>query len=140
MSTAFFPQGTKLKRKNPSTGVYEDISQVVVASFGSVTTEFDDVTNHDSPQGFREKKATLKDPGSIPCQLIFNPDNALHQQLFADNAAGTLITWRVVLPNATTSTTEFDAYVTGLNNPAEVARAMRLDFSLERSGAPSFTW
>lgn len=140
MSTAFFPHGTTVHRKNPSTGVFEKVPQVLVTSFGSVTTEFDDITNHDSPQGFREKQAVVKDPGTIPCQLVFNPDEPMHQQLFADNAAGTKLTWRITLPNATTSKTEFDAFVTGLNNPAEVTRAMRLDFGLERTGAPTFTW
>jgi predicted secreted protein len=145
MSTPFFPQGTRLKRRNPGTGVYENVPQVLVTSFGSVTTEFDDITNHDSVSGYREKAATVKDPGSIPCQLVFNPADAMHQQLFTDNKNGTKLTWRVVLPDANGvvdagAMTQFDAYVTGLDNPAEVARAMRLDFSLERTGAPTFTW
>jgi hypothetical protein len=140
MSTAFFPQGTKLYRKNPATDEYQEITQVVVTNFGSVAQEFDDITNHSSPAGFREKVATIKDPGTIACQLIFDPANLLHRQLFADNAAGTLLSWRITIPTPSSSKTEFDAYVTGLNNPAQETRAMRLDFSLERSGQPTFTW
>jgi hypothetical protein len=140
MSTAFLPHGTKLYRKNPSTLVYQEITQVVVISFGTVTQEFDDYTNHSSTAGFREKIAVLKDPGTIPCQLIFDPANLLHRQLFTDNAGGTLLSWRITIPTPSASKTEFDAYVTGLSNPAEVARAMRLDFGLERTGQPTFTW
>ena len=145
MSTPFFPQGTQLKRQDPDTLAWDLVPQVLVTSFGSVTTEFDDITNHDSPLGFREKAATLKDPGNIPCELIFNPAEAMHQQLFDDNVDGTLLSWRVILPDAAKvpgagAMTEFTAYVTGLNNPAEVTRAMRLTFNLERTGAPTFTW
>lgn len=139
-TTALFPIGTKLFRKNPSSGTYEAVPQVVVVGFGSVTTDYDDITNHDSTGGYKEQMALLKDPGEIACELIFNPDDTMHQTLFADNAAGALRSWRVRLPNTSASETDFDAFVTGLNAPAEVTRAMRLSFTLRRSGAPTFNW
>ena len=139
-TTAFFPQGTKLKRKNPSTGVYEDIPGITSVGFGTVESDFDDITSHDSASGVKEKAPTLKDAGKIQCELIFNPANALHQGLFTDNLNNTKLTWRVVLPNVANSTTEFDAYVTGLDLPATVKENMRLSFALERTGLPTFTW
>ena len=135
-TTSFFPIGTKLKRKNPSTGVYEDIKQCSVLNTPQVTTDYDDVTNHDSVGGFKEYEALLKDPGEIPCELIFNPAEALHKQLFTDNRLGTKLSWRLVLPDAGVTTFDFDAFVSGLQMPLDVTRSARLSFTLRVSGAP----
>jgi hypothetical protein len=107
---------------------------------GSITTDKDEITSMNSTGGVKEKMALLKDPGAIPCELVFNPDNTMHRQLFADNLAGTLLTWRVRLPNAGVSTETFDAFVEGLDAPIELTRGMRLKFNLERSGLPVFVW
>ena len=58
-STAFFPKGSQLQRKNPSTTVYENIPQAVSIGFPGSTQEFDDITNHDSPSGFAARRSRV---------------------------------------------------------------------------------
>jgi hypothetical protein len=135
-TTSFFPIGTKLKRKDPATSVYADVPQVANIAIPSITTDYDDVTNHDSVGGYKEYQALLKDPGEITGELIYDPANAMHNQLFADNEAGIKLGWRIVLPNAAAKTWTFDAFLSGLTMPLDTTRSARLGFTLRVSGAP----
>jgi hypothetical protein len=72
--------------------------------------------------------------------VVFDPDNLMHRQLFADNLAATELNWRIQLPNATQSKEEFEATVSISDSQALPTQIMRLGFSLEPTGLPSFVW
>jgi hypothetical protein len=140
MSTAFLPHGTKLFRQHPTTQEWQEITQVSIVGFVGITHEKEDYTNHSSPGGVREQKVTLKTPNPVPCQVVFDPDNLLHRQLFADNIAATELNWRIQLPNATQSKEEFEATVSISDSQTLPTQIMRVGFSLEPTGIPTFTW
>jgi len=138
-TTALFAKGTKLKRKNTGTGLYEDVPQATVLNTPQVTTDYDDITNHDSPSAYKEYLATLKDPGQIAFELIWDPGNSMHTQLFNDMVNGTLLDWKIVLPNIAATTFSFSAYVAAFGANLEYSKGARVSGQLRISGAPTLT-
>ena len=137
-STAFFPKGSQLQRKNPSTSVYENIPQAISIGFPGSTQEFDDITNHDSPAGFAERLATIKTPRDVPVEILYIPDNAMHGVLFDDAEASPvpLRNWRIMFPAPyATRGFQFDAYMASPDGQLLPRNASRVTFNLAVSGA-----
>jgi|SRR5690349_5845171 len=135
MSTALLPLGSKLKRLNPNTAVYEDVPQVISMGFPGATQEFDDITNMDSPSGFRERVATVKTPSDMPVEILFNPAIAMHATLLADNRQNPvpLRTWRVIFPNGSDGF-QFQAYPGSPTGNMGAVNAVRTTINLGISG------
>lgn len=138
-TTALFAKGTKLKRKNPTTLLYEDVPQATVLNTPQVETDYDDVSNHDSPSAYKEWLPTMKDAGEISFDLIWNPGDAMHAQLFTDNVNGTLLDWKIVLPNVAATTFSFSAYVSKFGGNLEYSKGARLSCGLKVTGAPALS-
>lgn len=136
-TTALFAKGTKLKRKNPGTGSFEDILQATVLMTPQISTDYEDISNHDSPSAYREWLAEMKDAGEITFELVWNPADTLHNQLFTDQANATLLDWKIVLPNGPASTFSFSAFVSGFSANLEL-KAARISGKLKISGAVTF--
>jgi hypothetical protein len=90
--------GSKLQRKNPSTGVFEDVPQMVIVPVPSATQNYLEGTNHDSPGRFEENEPGIKTGDEIPASLRYHYDIALHVQLFNDFVNQTKLTWRALFP------------------------------------------
>lgn len=136
-STAFFPKGSQLKRKNPSTGTFEAIPQCISIGFPGSTQEFDDITNHDSPSGFAERVATIKTPRDVPVEILYVPDNGMHNTLFDDAETNPvpLRTWRIEYPAPYASRGfQFDAYIGSPDGQLLTRNASRITFTLAVSG------
>lgn len=137
-STAFFPKGSQLLRKNPTTSVYEAIPQCTSIGFPGSTQEYDDITNHDSVGGYAERLATIKTPRDVPVEILFVPDNAMHSVLFDDAEASPvpLRTWRIMFPAPyATRGFQFDAYPASPDGQLLPRNASRVTFTLGVSGA-----
>ena len=137
-STAFFPKGTVLSRKNPTTAVYEAVPQCTSIGFPGSAQEFDDITNHDSPAGYAERLATIKTPSDVPIEILLIPDNAMHNAIFDD--AGTnpvpLRSWKIMYPAPySTRGWSFDAYPTSPSGTLGPRNAAKVSFNLNISGA-----
>ena len=130
-------KGAKLQRYNGST--YDDIPQCRVINTPAVVTDYLDGTNHDSPSFFNEYVDGPKDGGDIPVEIVWNPAISLHVQLYSDMLAQTLLTWRVVLNNGTSSTFQFTARVSTFNVPLDYQNIVTAQMSLKVSAAPTFT-
>lgn len=90
------------------------IPGVVSFSDGETSTEEVDVTDYDSPAGWREFANGLKEGGTGSIVLHFDPSNAVHQALEAA-AGGAAIQFRVTI--SSTRKLEFSALVQGFNTP-----------------------
>lgn len=106
-----------------------------------ITTEYQDVTSLDSPNGFREFIPGLKDAGeiSIPCGYT----TAGYNQAVQFQLAGTLIHFRTTLPLETGQTSgdvfEFTGYVTPEMEQNGVGDPIGMNLNIRTSGAPDFT-
>jgi hypothetical protein len=135
MSTPLLPLGSKLQRQHPSTLVFEDIPQVISMGFPGATQEFDDITNMDSPSGFRERVATVKAPTDMAVELLYNPALAMHNTMIDDAASNPvpLRTFRVLFPNLTDGF-QFTAYPGSPTGNITAVAAARTTINLGISG------
>lgn len=137
-SNSLFAKGTALQRKNPSTGTYEAVPQVSNISTPQITADEEEITNHDSTGSYKEFAQTLKDGGQVDFEIVYDPANAMHQQLFSDMTAGTLLTWRIVLPGAV-RTFQFDGFLRQFGGSLNASSIARMSASIRISGAPTLT-
>jgi len=137
-SYALLAKGSSLKRKNPTTSLYEDVPQCTILNAPSITQDFDDITNHSSAGGFKEYVATLRDGGELSVEVVWDPINvAIHGTIYDDAVAEPLPLrdWKVLLPNGTSGWT-FSAFITSPNIPLDFTKAIRAAFTLRISGQP----
>lgn len=116
------------------------IAQVMDIDGPDLSTDTDEITNHDSPDGVEEFLPTIKRTGEVTFELVFNGDFPSHDdnggliQAWQDRA---LDSYEITYPDA--STWDFEAYVTGFSMAAPVDGHLSADVTLRPSGAPSFT-
>ena len=128
--------GTLLQWNNAS--VYTTVAQVFrIGEFNLVTKEFIDCTAHDSSSGYREFLATLMDTAEFDAEIQFDPADAGHQHLLTSAQSLTSETWRVVYPDASTTTWQFTGIISSMNvGEATVDGLMMATISFKRvSGA-----
>lgn len=130
--------GTKLK-KIKSGSEPEDILIGNVTSIGRIGLESEDidVTDFDSPDGFREFVAGLKDAGSVPISgWIKNDENVEYLLGLADSQS--MEEWEIEFPSG--ATWEFTGYVR-LYEESELAVEGVRNYSVEIriSGKPTYT-
>lgn len=101
-----------------------------------------DVTNHDSPNGFKEFLAGLADPGEVTFTINFDPTNASHNQttgLMALLSEVTTRNWQLIMPIDASSGKKwgytFAALVTGFEPKGPVEEAITADVTLKVAGA-----
>lgn len=138
-STYILAKGSKLYLKNLTTLVYDAIPQATVLNAPSITQDFDDITNHDSSGGFKEKAATLRDGGSLAIEVVWDVVNiAIHATLYDLSVAEPLPLrdWKILLPNLLNGWS-FAAFVVAPNIPLDFTKAIRAGFTLEVSGQPT---
>lgn len=101
---------------------------------GGDTEEFD-MTDHDSPANTAESIPTIVDPGQLTCTVHFDPANALHQQLAADQTDLTTRNYQLVLTDPDNTIVRFPAYVAGFRLGAPVRGALTFQLTLRIAGA-----
>ena len=94
MSEAIGTLGTTLKRG------LQHIAQVQDVSGPELSTDTDEITNHDSPDGVEEFIPTIKRTGEITFPLVFLPSDPSH-----DNDTGCWRPGRTARSTATSSRT-----------------------------------
>jgi hypothetical protein len=94
-------KGSKLYRKNPTSSTYEEIPQCTVLTGPQIRQDFDEITNHSSPGGYKEYAATLRDGGELPLEVLWDIINIpIHVVLYDDSVAEPLPVrlWGIILP------------------------------------------
>lgn len=107
--------GTVLEYSTDNGGTWTAIAGLTNIDTPSGTTEEVDATAHDSPGGYREFIAGLKDPGEVSIEGYYDPNDATHDGssgLPSLWASGDVVSWRVRSPaHGSNSGVEFDGYV-----------------------------
>jgi len=98
-----------------------------------------DVTNHSSGIPWREKKASLIDPGQVVFDIAYVPTEATHNQtsgLLRDLKNRTLRNFKLVFPDGGASTWTFAAFVTQFSAQEPIDNVILATVTLELSGQP----
>lgn len=138
---AFIGYPAQLKRGDSgSPEVFTKIAEVLKVTPPGVTNEQIEVTNMDSPSGFKEFILGMGDPGEVSFGVNFQPDQATHDAttgLWADAVAKTVRNWKLVFADSTASTVSFSAMVTALKiNEVAPNSAVTADLTLKVTGSP----
>jgi hypothetical protein len=139
MSTYMLAKGSKLYRKNPTSSVYEEIPQCTVLTGPQIKQDFDEITNHSSPGGYKEYAATLRDGGELPLEVLWDIINIpIHVVLYDDAVAEPLPIrlWGVILPGALHGW-GFPGYLTSPAPNLDFTKAIRMGATVRISGAPT---
>ncbi len=135
MSEGVAALGTTLTRGGTAIAQIQDIDGP------DLSTDTDEITNHDSPDGVEEFIATIKRTGEVTFPLVFLGSDATHDgdtgliQGWADRSLDAYV---MTYPGEGGSWT-FNAYVTGFKMTAPVNGHLAADVTLRPSGAPTFT-
>lgn len=140
MSTpALFTKGAALWRKNPSTLIFEKVPYARTLAAPEINQDYADASNHDSPNNFKEWIDTFRDGGDLPMEFIWNPaePSLLHVQLYNDALAQTILNWKVILNNATSTSFPFTARVAKFSLPLPHDQVMVMSGTLKVTANPS---
>lgn len=135
MSDATSAFGTLLKQGDAaSPEVFTTVAEVRNITFGPLTTELIDVTNHDSANNHREKIASLRDSGECTFTINYLPDNATHINsaggLLATYVARTARNWTVDWTDPTPTTWAFTGVITSFGVNAPIDDALTADVTI----------
>lgn len=95
------------------------------------TAEVEDITNHSSPQKYREKVATILDGGELTFDLVYNHEvgqGVLRAAFQAMETDEVIITW----PDGSTAT--FDGLITTWGWATPVAGTLRANIGITVTG------
>lgn len=137
MTAAVSAQGTLFKVD--ISGTYTVIPEVIRGDTPGIRTETIDVTNHDSPQGVREKIAGFKDTDNCTLEGNFIPGNTVQEHLRTQQLASASLSFKFTVPGSTGNrVVTFLAVVDTFKVTANVGEQLRFTTVLAPSGAP--TW
>lgn len=136
---AIFLKGSKLMRKDPTTGAWEYVPQMRIVPVPSVTQQYVPSTNHDSEGGFEEEEPTIKTGDELPCNLVYHYDIPVHRKLFDDMSSQTKIQWRALFPGGVHGY-EFEARLARFGfsgGGLDYTQLAELQCALKVTGAPT---
>jgi predicted secreted protein len=96
----------------------------------------DDVTAHDSPEGWMEFIGTLKDAGEISLTLNYRPTS--HDQFVGDLSDAAPRNYKIVVPSSPAVTWSFAAIMTGFTQGFPVDGKATGTFTYKITGKPTF--
>lgn len=110
-----------------------------VTEIGDLDTSADDieVTDHESPDGYKEYIQGLKDGGELEVSGNFYPTNTGQSALISDINGGTIRTAVITLPGSV-GTWIFDAYVKGFTTSTPIDGQVQFTATLKVTGKPVF--
>ena len=119
-----------------------EIVGVTNISGPGLSLDTEDVTSHDSTEGWEEVVATILRSGEITLDIVYDPATATHKNLVGgllyDLAQRTKVTtYTLVFPDATTWTFANGVYVTGFEPTGPVGGALTATVRLKITGKPT---
>lgn len=120
---------------------WADIPECKGIAVPNIEIEYLDATHLQSPNGFREYVAGLKDAGTveIPCGYTSAGYNEAHGYM----SNGTLVYFQTTMPTESGQTTgdvfEFTGYVTPQLSTDGIGEIISMTLSIRISGEPTFT-
>lgn len=142
MTTVAYPgYGSKLASGGTTGAAYTNIGQLKKFDFGGLKAQFDDITNLDSPNIFKEWMKTVVDGSSVSFEGVLNPTDVPTQSLLTNiSTAGSasLFFWKITTTNG--STFIFTAYVEDFKFGAQYDKAITFSGSLKIVGNITAAW
>jgi hypothetical protein len=135
MATKRWALGTKIQRQNPATTTWEDVPGLGDITGPDETTDWLDLTSHDSPNESEEGVPTVHRHGEIRAPMRYDPADPVHAALLSDLNTKRLGNWRIVMTDVAQHKLSFQGYVLGLSYSFPVAGALQQQFVLRASGA-----
>jgi predicted secreted protein len=132
--------GTHLQRGDGGgTEVFSNIAEILSIGGPSQTAAFIEVTNVDSPGGYSEHITGLKDAGeiSLDCNLV--PQDATYKALLADFDGNVKHNYKIIFPDASTTTGAFAAFVSGLDRKVDTKNQMTCIIKFRVTGPITWT-
>lgn len=130
-------KGSVLKKGTASSPLsFNTILEALEIKLSGADTEEIDVSNMDSG-AFKEFIAGFTDPGSLTFRANFRADSATHTALFADQAAGTVWDWQLVLSN-TQGTFSFSGFVKTITVDPQLKGQQILEMTIRITGTISY--
>lgn len=141
-SKARIGYGTLLQRRlSTSPDVWQTIAERVNISGPGMSRDAPDVTHMDSPDGWREFIAGLKDGGEIGVEGNFIPEDESHNAetgLLTEFDSDVRATWRIVFPGESPRVTwTMDGILTGFEPDMPVDDKMAFSATIKVSGKPT---
>src|SRR3972149_3346383 len=130
MSNAFSGVGSKFRRWNVTSGIWEAVAEVKTISGPTMSREMIDVTNLDSTGGYREFIPSFRDGGTVT--LSMNYTFAGYLLLKQDFQSDVLINYEILLSDG--SSIEFSGYVQDLPINVTFNDAVTSEVTIKVSG------
>ncbi|MCS6297164.1 MAG: outer capsid protein Hoc [Nitrospira sp.] len=142
MSDAIAAYGTLLKRGDGNTPeTFTNIAEVKSISGPNMSSDVIDVTTHSSAAAgaWREKIASLIDPGELSFDINFIPDAAGHIALRTDFVNRTKRNFKIQFPNIAATTWTIEGIVTGFECEAPTDDVLAASITITITKAPTFS-
>lgn len=117
--------------------VFTTIAQVRDITGPGLSLDTLDVTTHDSADAWREFVGGLKDGGEVSMELVYDPDSVTQTALRVDLDARVVRNFKLIFPDATSTTWSFAATVTQLEPSAPVEDELTASVTLKVTGEPT---
>lgn len=139
MSLAKTAVGTQLKRGDGlSPETFTKIAEVRSVKGPKQSVNVIDVTNMDSPSGYEEYAIGLKKGGTLSMVVNLIPQDVTRKSLLADYESRVIHNYQLILPDASSTTATFLAFVADLDHNLDIKAAMEFTLDLQITGA--ITW
>lgn len=137
MSLAEFAQGTSLEvGDGADPEVFTRLAHVKgEIPFPQINSDSKEVTDHDSPDSFKEFIATLKDPGQLKITLNYLATDTTQKALIADAQSREIKNWKIVMVDTGASEWAFRAFVMGFQAKGAVDNVYEADVTFQVTGA-----
>lgn len=119
---------------------FTTIAEVLDISGPDLSLDTEEVTSHDSPGGWEEHIGTILRSGEVTFDVNYVPTEATHDAstgLIADMVARTVRNFKLVFPDAGSTTWSFSALVTGVKPAAPVEGSLKGSITLKVTGQPA---
>lgn len=134
-SSAISSFGVNLKLGDGATPeTFTTIAEVGDVGGGAMTTDNEEVTNHDSPNGHKEYIPTLTDTGAISFPINLIHANATHIELKTLARSKEVRNWQIVDPDADATTFYGPAFVSSYEVTRNVAGVLQANIELQPTG------
>lgn len=136
-SDAIGSVGIKFYREDPTSLVYATLAEITGIGGLDSTRDTHDVTNFDSPDGYREFIASFKDGGEVSLEMNFT--NATYKTVGEDFESNDKVNYRITIPDGNGSQLDFAGLLTTKGFSAPVDDKVSSNVAIKISGKVTFS-
>lgn len=141
VSEAFVGYGSKIGYETSAgSGVYTTLGEVKSIKPGSPSAGEAEVTHLESPGGFKEFLATLKDGGEVAITINLVPSNATWTAIKSKLASGVREAWQIQLANTAASKITYAAAFVKQVEMGEISAESPAEATITLRIAGDWTW